>query len=228
MNRTFVADFENHSVYLVSCEFISFYINVLKRKENADISIDLKAKRKNNVRDIISCYEKIDNYNITLVIPLVDFSEDYDEFKLQSNYVSKIINWSHKFLLENDINVNSTINVIKHNSIRSDFIDFFLKQFSSRVKYISLDDLVHKEVPYNKINAANISFVIGKPELELTIKEEEMKQVIEQTKKEIEEEKVVNVKPKKSFATASGFVSYYLLGFLTAVITLLVLTNLVK
>lgn len=228
MNRTFVADFENHSVYLVSCEFISFYINVLKTKENTDISIDLKAKRKSNVRDIISCYEKIDNYNITLVIPLADFSEDYDEFKLQSNYVSKIINWSHKFLLENDINVNSTINVIKHNSIRSDFIDFFLKQFSSRVKYISLDDLVHKEVPYNKINAANISFVIGKPELELTIKEEEMKQVIEQTKKEIEEEKVVNVKPKKSFATASGFVSYYLLGFLTAVITLLVLTNLVK
>ena len=55
-----------------------------------------------------------------------------------------------------------------------------------------------------------------------------MKEIIEETKYEVEIDKEMKVSPKKSFAAAQGFISYYLLGFLTAVITLLVLTLLVK
>lgn len=227
MNKTFVAELENHFIYLVNDNFISFYINVLKKKDNTNISVDLKNKKVNSISSIIRHYEKIDNYNITLVIPIISINENSDEYKKQSNLISRIINYSHKFLLEYDVSVLDNINIIKHNT-KSDFIEFFIKQFSNRVKYITLDDLVHEEVPYNKIEAANISFVVGRPELELTIKDDEMKEIIEETKKETEKNFKEKTSIKKSNAFASGYVSYYLLGFLTAILTLLFITWIIK
>jgi len=226
MIKTFIADLENHSVYLVNNGDISFYINVSKEKENTNITLDINTKKKNDIRNLISYFEKIDNYNITLVVPLMQISEDSLEFKKQSNIISMLINTSYKLLCSENIDVNKNINIIKHRSSRSDFIEFFVNIFASRVRYITIDDLVHEEVPYNKVNAANISFVVGKPELDLTIKEEEMKKIVNKTQQQtVEKEK--QVVPKANFAT-SGFVSYYLLGALTAILTLLGLTLLVK
>lgn len=226
MNKTFVADLENHNVYLISNEKVSFYINVSKEKESTNITLDIKTKKKDSINSVINYYEKIDNYNITLVIPMMNFGENNAEFKKQSNVVSTLINHSYKLLTKNGINVKNNINIIKHHK-NSEFIDFFLNQFSDRVRHITLDDLVHEEVPYNKINAANISFVVGKPELELTIKDEELKEIINEVKELKKNEETKKVTPKLSLAT-SGYVSYYLLGFLTAVITLLFLTLMIK
>ena len=228
MNKTFVADLENHSVYLINTGIISFYVNVSKEKESTNITLDIKTRKKENISDVIGYYEKIDNYNITLVVPLIKISEDSSQFKIQSNTISKLINNSYKLLTSNGITVKDNINIIKRNS-RSDFIDFFLNNFSNRVRYITLDDLVHEEVPYNKINAANISFVIGKPELELTIKDDEMKEIIKETQNAIQNQnEKKKTTSKLNFAATSGYISYYLLGFLTAVVTLLVLTLFVK
>lgn len=227
MNKTFVAELDNHVVYLITKDQLSFYVNVTKGPETTNITLDINTRKKNSLKDIIGYYEKIDNYNITLVVPLIKVSEDYNDFKMQSNVISCFINNSYKLLTENNVTVRNNINIVKHKSTRSDFVEFFLKQFSNRVRFITIDDLVHEEVPYNKINAANISFVIGKPELELTIKEEEMKEVIKNIETITESENSEVVKQKFTFAT-SGYVSYYLLGFLTAVVTLLVLTLLIK
>jgi len=226
MNKTFVADLENHNVYLISNEKVSFYINVSKEKESTSITLDIKTKKKDNINSVINYYEKIDNYNITLVIPMMSFVENNTEFKKQSNAVSTLINHSYKLLTKNGINVKNNVKIIKHQK-NSEFVDFFLNQFSNRVRYIPLDDLVHEEVPYNKINAANISFVVGKPELELTIKDDEIKEIINEVKEIKQTEKIKNTTSKLSLAT-SGYVSYYLLGFLTAVVTLLFLTLMIK
>lgn len=226
MIKTFVADLENHDIYLVNNGNISFYINISKDKESTNITLDLKTRKKDDLTKIIGYYEKIDNYNITLVVPLIKISEEYGDFKKQSNVISKLINNSYKLLTSNDINVKSSINIIKRNS-RSDFIEFFMSNFSNRLRYITLDDLVHEEVPYNKINAASISFVVGKPELELTIKEDEMKEIVKEVNEVNKTTKEVK-QPKLNFAATSGYVSYYLLGFLTAVLTLLGLTMLIK
>jgi len=224
MNKTFVASLENHDVYYVSTDKVSFYFNISKKKENTNITLDIKTKKRNSLNDIVRYYEKIDNYNITLVVPTIKMEEDQTFFKYQCNLISNIINCAHKFLTSNDIVVNNNINVIKH-STRSDFVDFFVNKFESRVRYLNLDKLVYEEVPYNKVNAASISFVVGKPELEVTFKEDEMKDIINEAQEKKNE--MVNTKPKYNFAT-SGFVSYYLLGFLTAVLTLLGLTLLIK
>lgn len=226
MNKTFVADLENHVVYLINNESMSFYINVSKKQENTNITIDLKTKKKDDLSKLIGYYEKIDNYNISLVVPIIKISDEQEKFKLQSNYVSKLINEAYKVLTINNIEVKKDINIIKRNT-RSEFIEFFLKQFSTRTRYITLDDLVHEEVPYNKINAANISFVIGKPEIELTIKDEEMKEIIKDVE-ELNETPAEKKKVSKLIMATTGYVSYYLLGFLTAVVTLLFLTTLVK
>lgn len=225
MNKTFVADLENHEVYLINSGDISFYINIAKEKDSTNITLDINTRKKDDIKRLISYYEKIDNYNITLVIPLIKIKEEYNEFKNQSNTISRLINYSYKILQNNKIEVKEKINIVKHKNYRSDFVEFFIKNFSNRVRYLTVDDLVHEEVPYNKINAANISFVIGKPELDLTITDDEMKDIIKETKN-ISTEK--EAKPKLNFASASGFISYYLLGALTAIITLLVLTLLVK
>lgn len=226
MNKTFVADLENHFVYLISNGLMSFYINISKKQESTNITIDMKTKKKDDLTKIIGYYEKIDNYNISLVVPIIKLSEENTDFKQQSNEISKIINEAYKILTLNNIEVKKDINVIKRPT-RSEFIEFFLKQFSNRVRYITLDDLVHEEVPYNKINAANISFVIGKPEIELTIKDEEMKEIIKDVE-ELNETPAEKKKVSKLIMATSGYVSYYLLGFLTAVVTLLALTLLVK
>lgn len=229
MNKTFVASLENHDVYLISYELISFYINVLKEKEATNITLDIDYKKKNNINNIVSYYEKIDNFNISLVIPTFNIKEIPSLYKEQCNLLSKCINFAHKLLTKNDIFVNDNINVIKHNSSTSEFVQYFLSKFSDRLRYIHLDNLVAEEVPYNKVNAANISFVVGRPELELTIKDEEMTEIIN----EITEEKKTNLSSRQSSKSklslaASGFISYYLLGFLTAVVTLLFLTMIVK
>jgi len=227
MNKTFVAGLENHDVYLINDGKVSFYLNVLKENTSTNITLDIKYRYKNNINNIVSYYEKIDNYNITLVIPIVKIEEEFEGFKSQSNEISLIINYAYKLLTTNGLFVNNNINIIKHNSMRSDFIDFFINKFASRVRYLTLDNLVQEEVPYNKIDAANISFVIGKPELGITIKEDDMKEIIKETREKQTTYNKDIQKPKYSFAT-SGYVSYYLLGFLTAVVTLLMLTLLIK
>lgn len=229
MNKTFVASLENHDVYLINYDYVSFYINVLKEKEVTNITLDIDYKKKSSINNIISYYERIDNFNISLVIPTMKFKEEQDLYKEQCNLLSKCINSAHKLLTKNDIDVKNNINVIRHNSSKSEFIQYFLNKFSNRLRYIHLDDLVAEEVPYNKINAANISFVIGRPELELTIKDDEMSEIITDVQEEVQNTKLPNQinKPKLSLAT-SGFISYYLLGFLTAVVTLLFLTLVVK
>jgi len=226
MNKTFVASLENHDIYLINTNKTTFYFNISKMKGNTNITIDANYKKNNSVNDIITYYEKIDNYNITLVIPVAKFENDEKLFKQQSNILSEAINCTYKFLTNNSVTVGNNINIIKH-STRSDFIDFFVNKFETRVRYITLEKLVQEEVPYNKINAANISFVVGKPEIELTIKDEEMDKIISETQKRNNETNELNSKPKYSFAS-SGHVSYYLLGVLTAIVTLTILTLLVK
>lgn len=225
MNKTFIASLENHDVYLISTEKVSFYFNISKKKDVANITMDIKYKNRKSVNDVISYYEKIDNYNITLVVPVMDFEENEKLFKKQSNLLSEVINDTYNFLTNNGIEVKTDINVIKHKSTKSDFVDFFLNKFANRVRYLSLDNLVQEEVPYNKIEAANISFVVGRPELELTIKEDDMQEIINKTQ-ELNEQKEVQ-KPKYNFATG-GYISYYLLGGLTAIITLLLMTIIMK
>ena len=227
MNKTFVADLENHSVYLISNNYISFFVNISKEKETTNITLDLKTKKKKELTKLISYYEKIDNYNITLVIPIIEINENFDTFKTQSNLISLFINTAYRFLVSNGISVRNNINIIKNRSSRSDFVDFFINQFSSRVRHIQLDDLVHEEVPYNKLDAANISFVIGKPELELTIKDDEMKEIIKETQDLVETDKKATNLTNLLLST-TGYISYYLLGFLTAVVTLLFLTLIIK
>lgn len=225
MNKTFIASLQNHEIYLINTNTISFYFNIPKIKGSTNITLDANYKKNDSVNDVITYYEKIDDYNITLVVPQIKFTEEETMFKEQSNLLSQTINYTHKFLTSNGMTVGGNINLIKHSS-KSYFIDFFVNKFQNRVRYITLDKLVQEEVPYNKINAANISFVVGKPEIELTIKDEQMKEII----KEANEQKQVNtpsVNPKYSFAS-SGHVSYYLLGVLTAIITLTILTLLVK
>lgn len=226
MNKTFIASLENHEVYLINTNKASFYFNISKMKGNTNITIDANYKKNNSVNDIITYYEKIDNYNITLVVPVAEFENEEKLFKHQSNVLSEAINCTHKFLTNNGVTVGNNINIIKH-STRSDFVDFFVNKFETRVRYISLEKLVQEEVPYNKVNAANISFVVGKPEIELTIKDDEMKEIINETQNINNSSNSINVKPKYSFAS-SGHVSYYLLGVLTAIVTLTILTLLVK
>lgn len=226
MNKIFVASLENHDVYLFSDESVSFYLNIMKERVRTNITLDINYKKKNSINDIINYYEKIDDYNISLVVPTMKFEEDEKIFKKQSNLVSKVINKAHKLLTDSNIFVKDNINIIKHKTTRSDFVDFFINNFANRVRYLTLDNLVQEEVPYNKIKAANISFVVGKPELELTIKEDDMQEIIDNTIEKQKEFNALNKKRQNVFA--SGFISYYLLGFLTAIITLLILTSFIK
>lgn len=228
MNKTFIASLENHNVYLISNDDVSFYLNCLKDKnETTNITMDIDYKKKNSINDIVNYYQKIDNYNITLVVPTDNFIEKKEKYKTQSNTLSSIINFTYKLLTKNGLTIKNNINIIKHSNIKSEFVNFFISKFSNRVRLISIDDLVREEVPYNKVSAANINFVIGRPELDLTIKEDEMQEIIDTTK-EVTEKPVSNKKNRLAFVATSGFVSYYLLGFLTAIITLLVITMLVR
>ena len=82
MDKKLILELKNHNVYYVKTEKVSYYITIPKNYTTTNICLELKNKMDNYnlelndeiwvMENVKNTYSYIDDYNITLVIPILN------------------------------------------------------------------------------------------------------------------------------------------------------------
>ena len=85
MDKKVVLDLDNHTVYYIKLDTVSYYLTVPKNNDETSISIELKSKMHNYnldmndevwvMENVKSTFSYIDSYNITLILPILNDSD---------------------------------------------------------------------------------------------------------------------------------------------------------
>jgi len=225
MNKKLILELPNHKVYYVKTDIINYYITVPKNSQTTSICIEIKNKMGNFdmelndeiwvMENIKNTYSYIDNYNITLVIPIlkekqINVLEKIDTTKYNEidMMFGQLINSSYNLLKEEKINVNSQLVLVNNDKYKT-FILWFVTKYKDRVICKNLLDLIQlynaNATIYKKLETPVMSFVVGSYTQEVDAPK------VEQP----EEENNLN---KKELQVSYGFASYWLLGIVTVVI----------
>ena len=224
MEQRKMLELNKHDIYLLSDNNISFYIGIPKVTEfnSVNISIDLKDnfdKININKNDIVyvkdelaNIYQDIDSENITLITPI--FYNDILEriktepkeglFSYLDKCLSYIINNAHKVLVENNIQVNSKIVIVKNDKF-ANFINWFSARYSSRVDTKQYSELLGDFTSI--IPVVNTDNIISVPTEKVSA----------------DNNSVSGVQTNLKESHSTGFISYVLLGVIGIVITLVIL-----
>lgn len=224
MEQRKMLELNKHDIYLLSDNNIAFYIGIPKVTEfnSVNISIDLKDnfdKININKNDIVyvkdelsNIYQDIDSENITLITPIF-YNDILQRIKTEPkeglfSYLDKclsyIINNAHKVLVENNIQVNSKIVIVKNDKF-ANFINWFSARYSSRVDTKQYSELLGDFTSI--IPVVNTDNIISVP--------------TEKANADNNLTSEVQANLKESHST--GFISYVLLGVIGIVITLVIL-----
>lgn len=243
MKETLISKLDKHCIYYLSNSNFGFYIlTPYKDYQETNITIRLKSNyqmydlNKNNLKvvenELINYYKNIDNYNITLLLPVfyddildrVRVVNDMELYHKLDKYLSEIFNNAYMFLTKNNIKVNSNIYFINNDSFKA-FTNWYVSRYNNRIEYKTVLDLVKENGsfhPYNVVETPNMNFVVGKekePQIEKTFEIEV--ETFDNMVKNIEKE-------EKKETTNAGFISYILLGIITFVLVIGLLFILVK
>ena len=243
MKETLICKLEKHSIYYLSNSRFGFYILVPYKDYNeTNITIRLKSNyamydlTKNELskveNELINYYKNIDNYNITLILPVffddtldrIRTVNDSELYQKMDKYLGEIFNEAYIFLNKNNIKVNSNIYFINNDSFKT-FTNWYVSRYNNRIEYKTVVDLVKENGSfhdYNVVETPSMNFVVGKekePKLEKTfeVEVETFDNMVKQMEKE----------SKKDNSNA-GFVSYILLGIITFVISIALLFAFIK
>lgn len=235
MEKKLILELNNHNVYYIKTENINFYITIPKVIDSTSICIELKNKMSNYnmemndeiwvMENIKNTYSYIDNYNITLVLPILDEEQisilekiDSTRYNEIDKNMAKVINCSYIFLKENNKQVDNQIVLINNDRYKT-FINWFLSKYQERVICKNLLELIQlfnvNATSYKKLETPVMSFVVGSYNNEvnapkIVIKEEDT----------IIKEKVKNV--KKNTQVSYGYASYWILAIVTIIVSVIV------
>ena len=243
MKETLICKLEKHCIYYLSNNEFGFYILMPYKEYNeTNIAIRLKSNyemydlNKNELskieNELINYYKNIDNYNITLLLPIffddmldrVRVVNDSELYYKLDKYFGKMFNEAYMFLNKNNIKVNSNIYFINNDSFKN-FTNWYVSRYNNRIEYKTVVDLVKENGsfhPYNVVETPSMNFVIGKenePKLEKTFEVEV--ETFDNMLKSIEKE-------EKNANSNSGFVSYILLGIITFIVSIGLLFAFIK
>ncbi len=224
MEQRKMLELNKHDIYLLSDNNIAFYIGIPKVTEfnSVNISIDLKDnfdKININKNDIVyvkdelaNIYQDIDSENITLITPIF-YNDILQRIKTEPkeglfSYLDKclsyIINNAHKVLVENNIQVNSKIVIVKNDKF-ANFINWFSARYSSRVDTKQYSELLGDFTSI--IPVVNTDNIISVPTEKVSA----------------DNNSVSGVQTNLKESHSTGFISYVLLGVIGIVITLVIL-----
>ena len=244
LEKTLVISLENHNIYYFTDSTASFYMAVPHKKFNSsnitielhDDALDLVFNTSNInslVNKLNNIYSKIDNYNISLIIPLINsnflntLNTNPDErlFASLDKAIGNVINCSYIALSSNNIKVESNIIMINKNKYIA-FMNWFVNKYQNRCEYKSIMDMIMEQSNHDnldKINSSGINFVVGR-EAEKTIDNKiddkiEVDSSLVLNEVEIDDNNI----PIKKQAHQAGYISYYLLGVISIAVSLVVL-----
>lgn len=244
MNAILFMSLEKHQIYLVNENDFSFFIAIPSKEFNkTNISIEFRSDyinlnvNNNNLESvkllIKDIYTKIDNYNISLVIPITE-NDELNEIKTNDNdfiyekldnIVGRIINMAYFILSQNKIEVDSKIIIINNEKYKN-FINWFLNKYQGRCDYKSFLELMaitsDDTISLNKIEMTDINFVVGKKDDHKVPKEESHNLEVNEDII-IDEIDLPTNYAKRNEQTQLGYVSYCLLGIMSVIISLVLL-----
>lgn len=247
MKETLICKLEKHDIYYLSNSDYGFYI-LVPYKDYADTNIAVRLKsnyqnydlNKNSLdvvtNELINYYKKLDNYNITLILPVffddtlsrIVTTQDLEKYMIIDKYLGEIFNYAYNILVKNNIKVNNNIYVINNESFRS-FTNWFVSRYNNRIEYKTILELIKQSDEfsnYNVVETPSINFVVGKTEIPKLEKTAEIEiETFDNILKELDD-KPKSIPSKKE--SNAGYVSYVLLGVGAFIVSLLLLWVFVK
>lgn len=232
MDIKLLMELNKHSVYFVKTDAVSYYVGIPKNSYiNTNISIELKTKMSNYnldlndemwvMENVKNTYGYIDDYNITLILPVLNNEMlsvlekmDSNRFDVIDRILSQVINGSFQILTKNNIMVDPSIILINNDRYKT-FINWFLSKYNGRVICKNMLELIHMfnvtATSYKTLKTPNMSFVVGSYTTEVDAPKKEEIPVEVPAKQELQP------------AHSGGFASYYFLAILALAIGIIVI-----
>lgn len=227
MDKKLILELQNHNVYYIKTEIANYYITIPKNIDNTNICIELKSKMSNYdielndeiwvMENIKNLFSYIDNYNITIVLPVlkkeqVSILEKIDSSKYDEidKIIGYIINSSYLVLKENNIKVDNQIILVNNDRYKT-FINWFIVRYKNRVICKSLLELIQifnaSATSYKKLETPVMNFVVGSYNTEIEAPKVEQKEV------------EIPIASKKTPQVSYGYASYWILAIVTLVVS---------
>lgn len=227
MDKKLILELQNHNVYYIKTEIANYYITIPKNIDNTNICIELKSKMSNYdielndeiwvMENIKNLFSYIDNYNITIVLPVlkkeqVSILEKIDSSKYDEidKIIGYIINSSYLVLKENNIKVDNQIILVNNDRYKT-FINWFIVRYKNRVICKSLLELIQifnaSATSYKKLETPVMNFVVGSYNTEIEAPKVEQKEV------------EIPIASKKTTQVSYGYASYWILAIVTLVVS---------
>ena len=229
MDKKLVLELNNHNVYYVKNDVTNYYITIPKNNNITNICIEFKSKMNNYnldmndelwvMENVKTTFSYIDNYNITLVLPILSEEnisilekiddESYEEIDKILGY---IINSAYLNLKESNIGIESQVILVNNDRYKS-FINWFTSKYKDRVICKNLLELIQiyniNATSYKKFETPGVTFVVGSYNDEVNAPK------VVKNEEEMVPQKLV---PQPS----SGFSSYLFLTIVTIVVATIV------
>lgn len=230
MDKKLILELINHKVYYVKTDVVNYYITIPNDIENTNICIELKNKMSNYdielndevwvMENIKNTFSYIDDYNITLILPIlkdeqISILEKIDNTKYEQidKIIGHIINNSYIVLKENNKIVSNQIILVNNDRYKT-FINWFISRYQNRVICKTLLELIQifnaNATSYKKLETPVMNFVIGSYNTEVDAPKVEQKN----TEIKIETPK----KPQVSY----GYATYWILAIVTLAVSSIV------
>lgn len=227
MNKKLILELKNHNVYYVNTDVVNYYITVPNKIDNTNICIELKNKMGNYdmelnddiwvMENIKTTFSYIDDYNITLVLPVlkedqISILEKIDQSKYEQidKIIGYVINSAYAVLKDNNKKVSNQI-VLVNNDRYKTFINWFMIKYKNRVVCKSLLELIQifnaNATSYKKLETPVMNFVVGSYNTEVEAPK------VEQVETEIP------IEPPKVHQTSYGYATYWILAIVTLVVS---------
>lgn len=231
MDKNLILELTNHSVYYVKTNIVNYYIAIPKNFDTTNICIELKNKMGNYdmelndevwvMENVNNVFSYIDNYNITLVLPVLKDSqisilEKIDDTKYDQidKILGYVINSSYSLLKENEKKVLNQIILVNNDRYKT-FIIWFVTKYKNRVICKNLLELIQlfnaNATSYKKLETPVMNFVVGSYNTEVTAPKIESK-----------EEKQETITPQRQPEVSYGYASYWILAIVTLLVSAVV------
>ncbi len=226
MDKKLVLELTNHKVYYVKTEHINYYITIPNSITDTSICVELKSKMDNYnldmndelwvMENVKNTFSYIDDYNITLVLPI--FNEEYTDilekidngkFDVIDRLLGYTINGAYLNLKEAGKKIDPRVILVNNDRYKT-FINWFISKYNNRIMVKNLLELIHiynvNATSYKKLETPGMTYVVGSYSTEVdapkVIKDDDLAQ----------NQKLV---PQPS----SGFTSYWLLVLITIIVS---------
>ena len=168
------------------------------------------------IENVKNTFSFIDNYNITLVIPVLSKEEisilekiDTTKYESLDKTFGNLINNAYKILKEEEKEISNQVILVNNDRYKT-FINWFTTRYKNRVICKNLLELIQlfnaNATFYKKLETPVMNFVVGSYGTEVDAPKIEKKEpIINQTQ----------LLPQ----TSSGFSSYWLLAILTLIVS---------